>query len=482
MMEKTAIVTTMQGSCVDLEIVLDNDEQMISDNNQKKLNPNPGGGKLEDWLPITESRNGNSFYSAFHSLNSGIGFQALSLPLAFTILGWTWGIVSLSLAFVWQLYTLWLLTQLHESVNGTRYSRYLHLAKAAFGVKRGKLMALFPIMYLSGGTCIALITLGGETMKHFFQTLCGDTCLAKPLTTVEWFLVFTLCAIVMAQLPNLNSIACVSFIGAITAITYCTMLWVASIVYGRVDGASYKPLQPYKTETAKAFSILNAIGIIAFAFRGHNLVLEIQGTMPSTLKHSAQVPMWKGVKFAYLLIAVCLYPLAIGGYWAYGNLIPKHYGMLNGLYKFHGNKTSKVMVALTSILVVINCLSSFQIYAMPVFDNLELAYISFKNKPCPRWVRRGIRAFFGCLAFFAAVALPVLTSLAGLLGGIALPITLAYPCFMWIIMKKPKRYTIMWIINWGLGILGMALSLLVIAGAVWSIVDKGIQANFFKPS
>lgn len=40
------------------------------------------------WLPITESRNGNAYYAAFHMLSSGIGVQALVLPLAFTALGW----------------------------------------------------------------------------------------------------------------------------------------------------------------------------------------------------------------------------------------------------------------------------------------------------------------------------------------------------------------------------------------------------------
>ena len=40
------------------------------------------------WLPITESRNGNAYYAAFHTLCAGIGIQALILPVAFTILGW----------------------------------------------------------------------------------------------------------------------------------------------------------------------------------------------------------------------------------------------------------------------------------------------------------------------------------------------------------------------------------------------------------
>lgn len=47
-----------------------------------KLNPQ------DAWLPITESRNGNAHYSAFHNLNAGFGFQALVLPVAFSFLGW----------------------------------------------------------------------------------------------------------------------------------------------------------------------------------------------------------------------------------------------------------------------------------------------------------------------------------------------------------------------------------------------------------
>jgi hypothetical protein len=86
------------------------------------------------WLPITESRSGNAYYAAFHNLSSGIGFQALVLPTAFASLGWTWAIICLTLAFGWQLYTLWLLVRLHEPVAGaTRYSRYMHLANTVFG-------------------------------------------------------------------------------------------------------------------------------------------------------------------------------------------------------------------------------------------------------------------------------------------------------------------------------------------------------------
>jgi hypothetical protein len=42
----------------------------------------------EAWLPITESRNGNTFFATSHLLCSGIGMQALVLPVAFATLGW----------------------------------------------------------------------------------------------------------------------------------------------------------------------------------------------------------------------------------------------------------------------------------------------------------------------------------------------------------------------------------------------------------
>lgn len=48
---------------------------------------------------------------------------------------------------------------------------------------------------------------------------------------------------------------------------------------------------------------------------------NFQATMPSDEKHPSRVPMWKGVKIAYTLVAMCLFPLAIAGYWAYGQMV-----------------------------------------------------------------------------------------------------------------------------------------------------------------
>ncbi|KAL0314476.1 UNVERIFIED_CONTAM: Lysine histidine transporter-like 8 [Sesamum radiatum] len=428
------------------------------------------------WLPITESRNGNTFYAAFHTLCAGIGIQALVLPVSFTILGWSWGIICLTVAFVWQLYTFWLLTNLHESTEtGMRYSRFLQLFNAAFGEKMGKIFALFPIMYLSGGTCVALIVVGGSTSKLFYQIVCGGHgCVAKPLTTVEWYLVFTCAAVLLSQLPNLNSIAGVSLIGAVTAIGYCTIMWIVSVTEGRLDGVSYDRIKP-NTNTEWFFGVLNALGIIAFAFRGHN------ATMPSSEKKPSRVPMWRGVQAAYCIVALCLFPLAIAGYWAYGNKIPENGGILTAIYAFHGRDTSQTILGLISLFVIINALSSFQIYGMPMFDDMESKITKRMKKPCPWWLRVILRVMFGYGCFFVAVAIPFLGSLAGLIGGIAVPVTFAYPCLMWIRIKKPKKHSFMWWLNWGLGISGTLLTVLLVAAGVYVVIDTGIAVSFFKP-
>lgn len=145
------------------------------------------------------------------------------------------------------------------------------------GEKLTKLLATFPIMYLSAGTCSTLIIIGASTARNLTQIICGAEC-SRELTTVEWYLVVTCAAVVLSQLPNLNSIAGVSLIGAITAVGYCTIIWVVSVEKGRLPGVSYNPVMG-GNDVEHMFKVFNALGLIAFAFRGHNLILEIQVCM-----------------------------------------------------------------------------------------------------------------------------------------------------------------------------------------------------------
>lgn len=44
--------------------------------------------EINDWLPITSSRNANWWYAAFHNVNSMVGAGVLGLPFAMSNLGW----------------------------------------------------------------------------------------------------------------------------------------------------------------------------------------------------------------------------------------------------------------------------------------------------------------------------------------------------------------------------------------------------------
>ncbi|KAH9654955.1 lysine histidine transporter-like 7 [Citrus sinensis] len=410
----------------------------------QKLQPN----SLDDWLPLTASRNGNTFSTVFHIVTSGIGIQALFLPVGFATLGWTWGIICLLTAFAWQIYTIWLLVHLAEPVPGTRYSRYMHVAKAAFGPKLAKSLCVFPVWYLSGGTCIMLIITAGADLETLYKIMCGGiaTCEAKSLPGVVWCLLFICIAIVVSQLlPNLNSVLKFSKTGTVTAVVYVTLLWALTIR------------------------------------KGHNLVLEIQGTLPSSKFNPSSQKMWRAVKISYMTIGMCSFPLALTGYWAYGNKVTAKEGLLSVFSQVHGHDTSRGAMGSIYLLQIINCLCQFQIYAMPAFDSLEFRYIFKKQQQCPRRVLAAYRFFFTGLISLLSVAFPFFPSLAPFMGGLTLPFKFSYPCLMYNLIKKPDQSGTLWWLNLGLGCFGIILSVMLVVATFWNLVTKGVHANFFSP-
>lgn len=68
-----------------------------------------------------------------------------------------------------------------------------------------------------------------------------------------------------------------------------------------------------------------------------------QGTLPQSLKEPTYKIMWKGVKISNAIIAMCLFPLAIGGYWTYGTLVSMEY--------IKQNKTQVSALMLNKILI-----------------------------------------------------------------------------------------------------------------------------------
>lgn len=111
----------------------------------------------------------------------------------------------------------------------------------------------------------------------------------------------------------------------------------------------------YKSKSAigTMFSFFNALGTIAFAYAGHNVVLEIQATIPSTPEKPSKGPMWKGVVVAYIVVALCYFPVALIGYWMYGNAVSDN--ILISLNK------PTWLIAMANLFVVVHVIGSYQV-------------------------------------------------------------------------------------------------------------------------
>ncbi|XP_050113950.1 lysine histidine transporter-like 5 [Malus sylvestris] len=48
------------------------------------------------------------------------------------------------------------------------------------------------------------------------------------------------------------------------------------------------------------------------------VALEVQATISSTLEKPSRIPMWKGALGAYFINVICYFPMALIGYWAFG--------------------------------------------------------------------------------------------------------------------------------------------------------------------
>ncbi|KAL1215667.1 Lysine histidine transporter-like 7 [Cardamine amara subsp. amara] len=432
---------------------------------------------VEEWLPITESRKGNVYTATFHLLCSGIGLQVILLPAAFAALGWVWGTIILTVGFIWKLYTSWLLVHLHEAVPGIRFSRYVRLAIHSFGVKFGKLLGIFPVMYLSGGACTILVITGGKSIQQLLYILSEND--KVQLTSVQCFLIFSCIAMIMSQFPNLNSLFGVSLIGGIMGMAYCTVIWILPVTTS--DPQKIQISVSYTTTDRSFVHIFNAIGLIAIVFRGNNLVLEIQGTLPSDSKNPSSKTMWRAVMISHMFIAICMFPLSVIVYWAHGDKIPAMGGPVGNYLRLYEQEYSRRAACFIHLTFIFSCLCTYPINLMPACDNAEMVYITKKQKPCSITVRILLRVFLSLVCFSIAVGFPFLPYLAVLIGAIALLVTFTYPSFMWISIKKPQRKSPMWLLNVLVGCLGASLSVLLLVASAMRLADKGLHANFFKP-
>ncbi|KAK9104202.1 hypothetical protein Scep_021046 [Stephania cephalantha] len=423
--------------------------------------------ELEAWLPITSSRNAKWWYSAFHNVTAIVGAGVLSLPYAMSQLGWGPGSVVLVLSWIITLYTLWQMVEMHELVPGKRFDRYHELCQHVFGEKLGLYIVVPQQLMVQVGSNIVYMVTGGKSLQKAYNTLCTSPG-CKDIRLTYWIMIFAAPHFFISQLPNFNSIWIISLAAAAMSLSYSTVAWTTSLHKGVQPDVHYGPKS--STTPGMVFDFLSALGNIAFAYAGHNVVLEIQATIPSTPEIPSKKPMWKGVKLAYFVVAACYFPVAFIGYRIFGNSVQDN--ILISLEK------PAWLIAAANMFVFVHVIGSYQVFAVPVFDQMETFMVK-KMKFKPSLPLRVIgRSLYVGLTMFIGMTFPFFGGLLGFFGGFAFaPTTYFLPCIIWLIVFKPKRFSFSWLMNWFCIIFGALLMVLSPIGALRDII---VQAKGYK--
>ncbi|KAI3813098.1 hypothetical protein L1987_17814 [Smallanthus sonchifolius] len=368
---------------------------MVSDGSMSIQNQQYGADKVDNrtekekaidaWLPITSSRNAKWWYSAFHNVTAMVGAGVLSLPYAMSELGWGPGVAVLVISWVVTLYTLWQMVEMHEMIPGKRFDRYHELGQHAFGEKLGLYIVVPQQLIVEVSVDIVYMVVGGKSLKKFHDLVCED---CKNIKLTYFIMIFASVHFVLSHLPNFNSLSGVSLAAAVMSLSYSTIAWTTALDKGVQPHVEYG----YKAKSTfgTVFNFFSALGDVAFAYSGHNVVLEIQATIPSTPEKSSKGPMWKGVIVAYIVVALCYFPVALIGYWTFGNRVDDNILMTL-------NKPTW-LIAMANLFVVVHVIGSYQIYAVPVFDMIETVLVKKLNFS-PSFMLRFITRNF-CLASF----------------------------------------------------------------------------------
>ncbi|KAG6624114.1 hypothetical protein CIPAW_16G003800 [Carya illinoinensis] len=341
----------------------------------------------DKWVEDDTSRRAKWWYSTFHTVTAMIGAGVLSLPYAMAYLGWGPGTMVLVLSWCMTLNTLWQMIQLHECVPGTRFDRYIDLGRLAFGPKLGPWIVLPQQLIVQVGCDIVYMVTGEKCLKKFMEMACTN---CTQLRQSYWILILGPSIFSSLSFPILILLSSTSTVGCLAR--------------GRIDNVSYA----YKTTSSAdyMFRVFNALGQITFAFAGHAVALEIQATIPSTPEKPSKIPMWKGAIGAYFVNAICYFPVAMIGYWVFGQDVDDN------------------------------------VYAMqPVFSLPERIMMKRLNFLPGIALRLVARSSYVAFTLLVGVTFPFFGDLIGFFGGFGFaPTSYFLPSIMWLVIKKPKRF------------------------------------------
>ncbi|XP_073271622.1 GABA transporter 1 [Primulina huaijiensis] len=414
---------------------------------------------------VLKSR-GSWVHCGFHLTTSIVAPALLSLPYAFASLGWTAGVLSLSIGAIVTFYSYNLLSFVleHHAQLGRRHLTFRDMAHDIIGQRWGTYF-VGPIQFLvCYGAVVACTLLGGQCLKMIYVLSSPD----GDMKLYQFVIIFGGLMLILAQIPSFHSLRHINLVSLVLCLVYSACATAGSIYIGSSSKGPRKDYSLNSNKETRIFGMFNALAIIATTF-GNGIIPEIQATLAPPIKGK----MFKGLCICYSVVITTFFSVAISGYWAFGNQA-KGLVLSNFLDELGRPLVPKWFILMTNIFTILQLLAVGVVYLQPTNVVLERALANPKSKEfsprnvIPRLISRSISVV---IATTIAAMLPFFGDINALIGAVGfMPLDFVLPfVFFNLTFKAFKRNPVFWL-NITFAVFFSILGLVATVAAVRQII------------
>ncbi|KAL5765597.1 hypothetical protein ACOSP7_016214 [Xanthoceras sorbifolium] len=415
---------------------------------------------------------GSWLHSGYHLTTSIVAPALLSLPYAFTFLGWAGGIVCLVIGALVTFYSYNLISLVleHHAKLGHRHLRFRDMANEILGPKWGRYY-VGPIQFMvCYGAVVACTLLGGQCMKTVY--LLSDS--NGTMKLYEFVIIFGCLMLVLAQIPSFHSLRHINLISMVLCLAYSACATAGSIHIGSSSKGPKKDYSLNGNTESSVFGMFNAIAIIATTY-GNGIIPEIQATIAPPVKGK----MFKGLCVCYAVVTVTFFSVAISGYWAFGNQAD---GLILSNFLDDGKPlVPKWFIFMINIFTILQLSAVGVVYLQPTNEVLERTLgdpmskeFSLRNV-IPRVISRSLSVV---IATTIAAMLPFIGDVNAVIGAFGfMPLDFVLPVVFFNITFKPSKRSLVFWLN---VIIAVVFSTLGVIAAVAAVRQIGLDAKTYR--
>ncbi|KAI5577716.1 hypothetical protein POPTR_009G149900v4 [Populus trichocarpa] len=414
---------------------------------------------------------GSWLHCGYHLTTSIVAPPLLSLPFAFTFLGWAAGVAFLLIGALVTFYSYNLLSLVleHHAQKGNRQLRFRDMANQILGRKWGKYF-VGPIQFMvCYGAVVACTLLGGQCMKTIYLMSKPE----GPMKLYEFIIIFGCLMLILAQIPSFHSLRNINLVSLVLTLAYSACATGGSIHIG----TSFKEPKDYSLHgdtQDRLFGIFNAIAIIATSY-GNGIIPEIQATVAPPVKGK----MFKGLCICYTVLSLTFFSVAISGYWAFGNNSEPL--VISNFLADGQTLVPKWFVLMVNIFIILQLSAVAVVYLQPTNEVLENTFSDPKRKEfsarnvIPRAVSRSMSVI---IATTIAAMLPFFGDINSLIGAFGfIPLDFVLPVVFFNLTFKPSKRSIVFWLNVTIAVVFSAVGVIAAVAAVRQI---GLDAKTYR--